>query len=199
MRFRMVLHAAALGSMLLGPVLAAGATEEAEVAAIRALYAEVNEAIAAGHAEETVFVAVGEEYRARRWRRVAAGAKLPAADDAYVFVATVHRIGGVVRKLRIVTDTPSGDWQNVVEYWFRAGGRPAFRLERHSTFLSALELEGPFVVERRSYFSDAGRKIRERERAFVKRTGKDVPVREIQHIDTDVFLSAAEVGLAPAR
>jgi hypothetical protein len=188
---------ALLAILVLGAPGSPGA--DAAVERIRALYAEVNEAIAQGRAERTVYATFPRK-AAPVWRRLGAKEQPPPVpDDASREVATVERLAGAVRKVTVQADTPSGDWTNTTEHYFRPDGTIAFRFERHATFLGPGDPEGPYVVERRTYVDEAGRTVRTIVRAFVRASGAEVPLAQVQQIDVDAYRRVADLPfLAPA-
>jgi hypothetical protein len=56
--------------------------------------------------------------------------------------------------------TPSGDWQNRSEHYFRDDGTLAFILEQHLSYhVNAEDLPSPLTIETRHYFDHSGKKL----------------------------------------
>ncbi len=165
---------------------------------IRKLYADVNEAIRADRARQSVFYTDGEGYAARQWKRVTTKEEREAANRSH-FVATVHFLEGAVAKVTFRIGSPSGDWENTTEYYFYPDGRAAFRFESHFTHLgpdadvNGHPASGPYLIEKRRYFDPQAHVVYDLDRAIVVSTGRQVALSEVQHADVDTYASVSEL------
>src|SRR5438034_1047027 len=50
-----------------------------------------------------------------------------------------------------------------------------------------VEPKGPFVVEKRSYFSEEGKRVRFLQKAYLRETGEAVPITQIQDINEEKY------------
>lgn len=73
----------------------------------------------------------------------------------------------------------------------------AFRFEQHRTFQKALaaEIRGPFIYERRTYFDEHDRRLRDLEKASVVKTGAALPPASIPTPGFDVWTRLGQLQL----
>ena len=93
------------------------------------------------------------------------------ADAVYGFMR-VHALGARVRSLMVNQGTPSGDWDSVTSYCFRADGSLAFRFQNLHTFYNSSG--DPIEVQIRSYFSPNGKNFKTRETIINLSTKKNI-------------------------
>ena len=106
---------------------------------------------------DVVVVASGE----KTWSRIESLEQLPHGDGFIPDAARVHLAGGRVLMVEYWVQTPSGDWQNRSEHFFREDGTLAFVLEQHLTYnVGSEEAPRPLTIESRRYFDRAGKKVR---------------------------------------
>lgn len=175
-------------------------TEERVVKQVRALYAAVNAASARAdrRTARARFVADDEEYARDQWRQVRTAAE--AATSRHV--AEVVRIDGRVRKVVIWIHSQSGDWSNATEYYFYEDRGVAFRFETHLTFNGTdrhNDTPGPYVVERREYFTSDGQRLRNLIKAYAKETGGAVDPVDISTIEARRYLRVSELRFTTTR
>ncbi len=162
---------------------------EDAVERIRALYKRVNNEIPS---DPSLVLCMND---AGTWTKVSG--KKPPADCAPV--ALVFRLEGAVRKAIITEDSEAGDWTSVAEHYFYPDGRLAFRFERLTSFEGSDPQipdgpSGPFIVETRTYFDEAGQRIRELKKAFFQPTGKPIPISAVAQPDTTHLRSADDLA-----
>ncbi|HLQ26600.1 MAG TPA: hypothetical protein VK138_12075 [Acidiferrobacterales bacterium] len=111
------------------------------------------------------------------------------AYEARVFIVDRNVI-----KTRVVVQSLSGDWADVIEYYYYENGKLAFIYEGNTTYNGyviknndKVEPDGPFVVEKRSYFSEDGKRVRFLQKAYLKKTGETVPITQIQDINLQKY------------
>jgi hypothetical protein len=139
----------------------------------------------------TLYSEAGKDgYEIRGWHL--AGDRQPYQRGAYE--ARVFIVDRNVVKTRVVIQSLSGDWANVMEYYYYADGKLAFLFEGNTTYNGyvvknneKVEPNGPFVVEKRSYFSQDGKRVRFLQKAYLKESGEAVPVTQIQDIDEEKY------------
>jgi len=174
---------------LLLPVVGNAASSEEEVVnQIRKIYARTSQLVEKNKTEViTLHSEAGKDgYDIKTWRLV--GDKQNYEKGAYE--ARIFIIDRNVVKTRVVVQSLSGDWANVIEYYYYPDGKLAFLFEGTTTYNGyviknneKVEPNGPFVVEKRSYFSEDGKRVRFLQKAYLKETGAAVPVTQIQDID----------------
>jgi len=170
----------------------ATSSEEEVVNKIREIYARTSQLVEKNKTEViTLHSEAGRDgYDVKKWHL--AGDKENYETGAYevlVFIADRNAI-----KTRVVVQSLSGDWADVIEYYYYQNGKPAFIFEGTTTYNGyviknneKVEPDGPFVVEKRSYFSEDGKRVRFLKKAYLKKTGKTVPVTQIQDIKLDEY------------
>jgi hypothetical protein len=164
--------------------LLADVTAQAGVEEIRALYQEIN-ALTQGNAGKQVSLYAASEQDRIEWRTVVSGIEQGEFNKSD-FRAQVYLHENKIVKARIETTSASGDWKLTEEYYFYKNGRTAFYFRSLLTF-QGYDFEhdrdlppGPYIVEERRYYDEAGKQIRHLENAFVQATKKEVPVKYIR-------------------
>lgn len=173
-------------------------SEDQEIAGIRELYSHVSGLVEARKPQliELHSEAGADGYDVKRWHL--AGEKQPYEHGA--FEVMVFVLDREVIKTRIVVDSLSGDWADVVEYYYYRTGRPAFVFEGNTTY-NGYVLEGgekkapsgPFVVEKRTYLSESGKQIRVLRKAYLRDSGKAVPLAQVQDVTFAVYGSVCSL------
>lgn len=177
-----MIRASGPGSML--SLLLAGFTTQAGVAEIKALYENVNELIGK-KATRDVSLYAADRQDHLEWVAVSGRADQEEFDRSD-FRARAYLRDARVLKARIETTSASGDWSLTEDYYFHGNGRTAFYFRSLVTFQGydyehdRPLPEGPYIVEERRYYDEAGRKIRRLEKAFIEKTRQDVPARYIR-------------------
>jgi hypothetical protein len=104
-------------------------------------------------------------------------------------------------KTRIITQSLSGDWAYTIEYYYYENGRVAFIYEGTSTY-NGYEIVNNeptstgklFAVEKRSYYSRNGKRIRFLIKAFLRRSEKPIDPGQVQDIKADKeYMSICEL------
>ena len=118
----------------------------------------------------------------------------PKADAVYGFMR-VHALGARVRSLMVNQGTPSGDWDSVTSYCFRADGSLAFRFQNLHTFYN----DSGHAVEAqiRMYFSPNGKSFKTLETTIDLETKKTIKTDYMGMAPPDFLNSSAvikEVG-----
>lgn len=170
------------------------------VEAVRTIYASTNEAVAQNRTRKVRVASSLNADGRRTWKVIAPDAKVRRREGEAHEEATVYLLDGRPVKVETKLDAPSGDWGQKVAYFFYPDGRTAFRFEEHVTFLyydpeePDFRPSGPFVRERRSYFDEGGRMIRDllsvRKVPGVKRRLKP---DALQHEETNWFVSVEQL------
>ncbi len=190
----------------------ASSSEEKVVRKIRDLYERASELVAKGKTKViTLHSEAGKDgYDIKKWRL--AGDKENYEKGAYE--ARVFIVDQNVVKTRVVIQSLSGDWANVMEYYYYPDGKLAFLFEGNTTYNGyvirnndKVEPNGPFVVEKRSYFSEDGKRVRFLQKAYLKETGEAVPITQIQDINEEKygavcslpFISLIENRIGPCK
>lgn len=182
----------ALTALLVSTACDASLPEEDIVRAIRKIYARTSQLIEKNKTEVIILNSeAGQDgYEIKRWHLAVDKQNYEAgAYEARVFV-----LDGDVLKTRVVTQSLSGDWAVVTEYYYYPNGKIAFIFEGNTTYNGYVtkadengQSQGPFVIEKRSYFSEDGKRIRFLKKAYLKRTGQEVPMDQIQDIDLEKY------------
>ena len=184
---------------LLLPVISyASSSEEEVVTKIRKIYVRTSQLVEKNKTKViTLYSEAGKDgYDIKKWHL--AGDKQNYKIGAYeVLVFILDR---KIIKTRVVVQSLSGDWADVIEYYYYQNGEPAFIFEGTTTYNGYIirnnekvEPDGPFVLEKRSYFSEDGKRVRFLKKAYLKKTGETVPVTQIQDIKLDEFGSVCSL------
>lgn len=166
-----------------------------EITAIRVLYAAANRAIDEGKTQEVLLYTTKDGWQKATNPKIS---RFDNIDRESLFErAYVYTQQGRVIKTIMMTETPSGDWQNSREYFFYDNGKTAFIFEKHLTFLgydydTQKPLpKGPYVIEKRIYFDANGKEIRRLEKAFVSKSNRVVRIQYLQQADIDFYQDTA--------
>lgn len=159
---------------------------------IRNIYADANKLIESQKVEIIILYSeAGKDgYDIKNWHLASSKSNYErGADEARIFIANGHII-----KTRLVTQSLSGDWAYVVEYYYYQNGDVAFIYEGNTTYNGYIIKNGekatpdsPFVVEKRSYFSEYGTKVKSLSKAFLRDSGEPVPLSQIQDINPNKY------------
>lgn len=181
----------ACAALALAAFLAPGpvrSSEEQEVKNIRALYSRATDLVEAGKTQAVALrsEAGADGYEVKRWHL--ADDKQPYEPGAYEAIVFVLDRKAV--KTRVVVESLSGDWADVVEYYYYPTGGLAFVFEGNTTYngyvLEGREKKapsGPFVVEKRTYLSESGKQIRALRKAYLRESGRAVPLSQVQDVN----------------
>jgi len=159
---------------------------------IREIYAQANLHIEKNRVEPVILrsEAGRDGYEIKRWHLQSETREYEVG--AYEVRAFI--VDGQVLKTSVELQSLSGDWAYVVEYYYYQNGKVAFIFEGNTTYNGyvvrsgkKVAPEGPFVVEKRSYFSGDGVRVRHLEKAYLKRTREVVPITQIQNIEPVKF------------
>lgn len=164
-----------------------------QLAPAREVYRSVNERLASAPGDQE-FLCNSDDRSG--WRRVEQ--KPAELGPGCWSLLTLYRVDGSVRKAVLDEGSESGDSTSTVEHYFFPSGRTAFRFERLSTTHGGQPggtpwPPGPYVVETRTYFAGAGKKIREVKKAYVEASGVRVAERFIEQFETVRFKSTADL------
>ncbi len=185
----------------------ASRSEEDVVRKIRDIYARTYQLVEKKKTEIVIIYSeAGKDgYDVKRWHL--AGDKQEYESGAYevrVFIAEQRVI-----KTRVVVQSLSGDWADVIEYYYYQNGEPAFIFEGTTTYNGYVmkgnekaEPDGPFVVEKRSYLSENGKIVKYIKKAYQKQSGKTVPITQIQDVKLAEYGSVCSlpfIGLVNER
>jgi hypothetical protein len=178
---------------LLLPSISYGASPEEEVVSkIREIYVQTSQLVENKKTEVIILrsEAGKDGYDIKKWH---------LADDKQnyetgAYEARVFIVDRNVLKTRVVIQSLSGDWADVIEYYYYQNGKLAFIFEGNTTYNGYIvknnkkdEPDGPFVIEKRSYFSEDGKRVRFLEKAYLKKTSEAVPITQIQDINIDKY------------
>lgn len=160
-----------------------------EIKEIRSLYVNINKLIREGKTQEFLFYLTSSG-----WKKIEVIKDLNSRNEVDLNEhAKVYIYQNKLIKAVIIISTPSGDWQNTAEYYFYENGKTAFIFESHLTF-HGYNFEkdenlppGPYVIEKRIYFSKDGKKIRSLVKSFVKSTKEEVPIKFLRQIEFEIY------------
>ncbi len=102
-------------------------------------------------------------------------------------------------KIRQITESKSGDWEDNRELYFRENGRVAFVFQKLITFQAYDPTQeksfppGPYILEKRAYYDQNGDEIKLFVRAYVSSTKKDIPVQSVHQINLKEYKSIQEL------
>jgi hypothetical protein len=162
-----------------------------EIEIIRDIYSSTNDIVNANKAKTLWF------YTAEKgWIRAKDEEETDVDEIHDIFeTAAVYYYDGRIIKTVITILTPSGDWVGHQEYYFYKDDNTAFIFEELRTFqgYNFDKYEdlppGPYVIEKRIYFSKKNQIIRSLEKAFVLSSKKDVPIKYLRQLDFDLYKS----------
>ncbi len=177
---------------LLPVISCASSSEEEVISKIREIYSRTSQLV---EKNKTEAIALRSEagkdgYEIKKWH---------LTDDKQnyetgAYEARVFIVDRNVIKTRVVVQSLSGDWADVIEYYYYENGKLAFIYEGNTTYNGyviknndKVEPDGPFVVEKRSYFSEDGKRVRFLQKAYLKKTGETVPITQIQDINLQKY------------
>lgn len=164
---------------------------EVGVEKIRTLYAKINQLIESGDTIKKDFL-----LSSKGWKKINRVTNKLAAESGEMDLqenASVYLYKNKVVKAVITIVTPSGDWVNTTNYYFYENGKTAFIFENHETFQGYdfdkdEELPpGPYVIEKRFYYSEQGKEIRQLKKAFIKSNKKEIPAKFLRQVDFERY------------
>lgn len=183
---------------LVGPNAQGDQTTSASIAEIKELFNSAVSRIREKRSQITILYSeAGKDgYDIKSWRLEHDGSQYKrGVHEAHIF-----KYKNRIIKARIATQSLSGDWAYVTEYFYYPNGDLAFIFEGNVTYNGYVvkngkkkSPNGPFVVEKRSYFSKQGIRIRYLRKAYIKRTKEKVPLDQIQNIDLEKYGSASSL------
>ncbi len=199
----LIIHYAVVTLGLAAGAAAVSSSESKVVERDRAIYEEINAAQADGGAVTTKFYNDSDGMTHGKWHRLPSGTgRAPKSLERM----EVSSIAGQVRKVIHQFTSLSGDWVHTDTYYYAADGRLAFCLEEIVTFNGVADFDkedsgggGPFIVEARHYFDENGARVRVKRRTFVKSTGKELPLQNVQQQEHDdsLFRHVANLPVKP--
>lgn len=146
-------------------------SEPPELAEVREVYQHARERI---DAKKTSVVVVAQA--GKSWVRIASLDQVPHDDTVIADSARVHLVDGKVLMVESWIQTPSGDWQDRSEHYFRDDGTLAFVLEQHLTSqVNSESAPRPLIIETRRYFDRSGKVLRTTQQT-VASDGKTFPM-----------------------
>lgn len=185
-------------SVIIFWIIASTAFADNRIEQIRAVCHRINKTIEMNKAKEILFYTDGDGYVENKWNKVKNVEERLLFDKSF-FRAKVYLYSGKIVKSIIVIDSQVGDWTNIKEYYFYENGSIAFVFERHVTSQAhntetGEELpQGPYILEKRTYFDEKGRKIKSIEKAVISSTNREIPVKFVRQIDLgdDLYLNSS--------
>ncbi len=165
---------------------------------IRKIYSHSTESVHNKNAKRTIIYSESgkDGYEIKQWR---------LADEKNNYIKGAHEVRIFIEnrsivKTRHVIQSLSGDWAYLTEYFYYTNGNIAFIYEANVTYNGYILKEGkkispdgPFVVEKRSYYSEDGERIRYLKKSFLEKSGKAIPNTQIQDISPVKFGSIPEL------
>jgi len=107
-----------------------------------------------------------------------------------------------ILKIVELTYSSADDQENILEYYFYPSLNTAFVFEQHLTFNgiheeNGEEVNGLYKVERRFYFDENGKKIRDIRKIFLIKSNETIEIKpkSIQYWDPSIAPNAREISI----
>ncbi|PKA16404.1 hypothetical protein [Leptospira haakeii] len=163
-------------------------SESSEILRIREVYKSAQEFQKTNSNNSIEYVKYWDEDKKSlsNWERLDKNSK---KDNDVLSFLRLFKEQDKISSILIEETTPSGDWVHTTEYYFYENHKMAFIFSILSTFY------GNVRVEKRLYFDNSFRKIRELKSVYDLQTNKELKDRDGDFMDRKVLIAKDSVSL----
>lgn len=170
-----------------------------EIKNIKNLYQNINRSIKEQKSQKIlVYLELLEQAKDGIWKRV------KNSDSRQQFSKSIIKNELFIQNKKIIkivqkTESKSGDWEDIHEFYFYENGKTAFIFQKLITFQAYDPTQeksfsqGPYVLEKRQYFNLKGEEIKLLLQAYASSTKKEIPVKSVHQIDLEEYKSIQEL------